>query len=161
VRWSLESLEGEALSSGRIPIQVDPQASTQVCELDFSDRITEDNLRKLVFVAELWQRDQLISRQTAYFAPIKHLSLTDPAIAVNLQSQDGELIIELVSRSLALLVEVSLAGADAVFSDNYFNLPPGRPTRISCPMPAGWTLSKAKREIRVRSIYDSYSRRAI
>ncbi len=161
VSWSLESLDGEALSSGRIPIQVAPQASTQVCKLDFSDRITEDNLRKLVFVAELWLGDQFISRQTAYFAPIKHLSLSDPEVSVSMQSQDGELIIELASRSLALLVEVSLAGADAVFSDNYFNLPSGRPTRISCLMPAGWTLSKAKREIRVRSIYDSYSRRAI
>jgi len=158
--WSLETLAGEGLIAGQVPVNVAPQASTQVCELDFSDRITEDNLHKLVFVAELWQGDQFISRQTAYFVPIKHLSLTDPAIAVNLQTQDAELIIELASHSLASLVEVSLAGADAVFSDNYLNLPPGRPTRISCPMPAGWTLSKAEREIRVCSIYDSYSHRA-
>ena len=37
-----------------------------------------------------------------------------------------KLIIELTSRSLALLVELSLTDADVVFSDNYFNLPAGR-----------------------------------
>jgi beta-mannosidase len=160
VSWSLESLDGEALTSGRTPVKVASQASTAVCELDFSDQITEDNQRKLVFVAELWQGDQFISRQTAYFAPIKHLSLSDPAISVRVQCQDEELIIELVSHSMAPLVEISLTGADVVFSDNYFNLPPGRPTRITCPMPAGWRLSRAEREIRVCSIYDSYSHRA-
>jgi beta-mannosidase len=67
------------------------------------------------------------------------------------------LIVEMVSHSLALLVEVSLNGADVVFSDNYFNLPPGRPIQISCPLPTGWTLSKVQKEIRICSVYDSYS----
>ncbi len=147
----------KVLTSGQAPVKVAPQASTLVCKLDFSDQITDDNLRKLVFIAELWQGDQFVTRQTAYFAPIKHLSLTDPAITVNMQSQDGELIVELTSHSLALLVEVSLNGADVVFSDNYFNLPAGRSIQISCPLPAGWTLSKAQKEICIRSVYDSYS----
>ena len=77
-----------------------------------------------------------------------------------MQSQNGELIVELISHSLALLVEVSLTGADVVFSDNYFNLPAGRSIQISSHLPAGWTLSKAQKEIRICSVYDSYSHRA-
>jgi beta-mannosidase len=160
VNWSLETLEGEVLTSGHAPVKVAPQASTLVCKLDFSNQITDDNLRKLIFIAELWQGDQFVTRQTAYFVPIKHLSLTDPAITVNLQSQKGELIVELISHSLALLVEVSLIGADVVFSDNYFNLPSGRSIQISSPLPVGWTLSRAQKEIRICSVYDSYSHRA-
>ena len=156
VKWSLETLVGEVLISGTAPVNAAPQASTLVCKLDFSNQIKDDNIRKLVFLAELWQADRFVTRQTAYFAPIKHLTLTDPAIALNLQSQNGELIIELTSQSLALLVEVSLAGADVVFSDNSFNLPAGRSIQISCPLPAGWTLSKAQEEIRICSVYDSY-----
>jgi beta-mannosidase len=76
---------------------------------------------------------------------------------VNLQSQNEEIIIELMSHSLALFVEVSLPGAEVIFSDNYFNLPSGRSTQISCPLPAGWTLSRAQKEIRIWSVYDSYS----
>ena len=160
VNWSLETLAGEVLTAGHAPVKVAPQAATLVCKLDFSNQITDDNLRKLIFIAELWQGDQFVTRQTAFFVPIKHLSLTDPAITVNLQSQNGELIAELISHSLALLVEVSLIGADVVFSDNYFNLPSGSSIQISGPLPAGWTLSRAQKEIRIFSVYDSYAHRA-
>jgi beta-mannosidase len=157
VKWSLETLEGEELTKGNALVEVAPQASTLVCKLDFSNQITYDNFRKLVFIAELWQGDRFITRQTAYFTPIKHLSLTDPAITVNLQSQNEEIIIELMSHSMALFVEVSLPGAEVIFSDNYFNLPSGRSTQISCHLPAGWTLSRAQKEIRIWSVYDSFT----
>jgi beta-mannosidase len=157
VNWSLETLAGEVLTSGHAPVKVGPGASTLVCKLDFSNQITYKNQRKLNFIAELWQGDQFVTRQLAYFVPIKHLSLTDPAITVNMQSQNGELIVELNSQSLALLVEVSLTGTDVVFSDNYFNLPAGRSIQISCPLPADWTLSRARKEIRIFSVFDSYS----
>jgi beta-mannosidase len=154
--WSLEDVSGTILSSGQAPVKAASQAATQVCRLDFSDLISDDNLRELVFIAELWQGDRLISRQTAAFTPTKHLSLADPAIQANLRTENDQLIVELTSQSLALLVEVSLAGADVVFSDNYFNLPAGRTTRISCPLPSGWSLPRAQNEIQIKSIYESY-----
>jgi beta-mannosidase len=157
VNWSLETLEGKELISGSAPVYAPPQASAMVEEQNFSEHITDANLRQLVFIAELWKDDQFVSRRTAYFVPIKHLSLTDPAISVNMKNHNGNLIIELASRSLALLVEVSLEGADVVFSDNYFNLPSGRSVQISCPLPDALTLSRAKEVIRVCSVYDSYS----
>jgi beta-mannosidase len=160
VKWSLETLEGEALTSGQAPVKVAPGTANLICKPDFSDQITDDNLRKLVFIAELWQGDQFVTHKTACFVPIKHLSLTDPVITVNLKIQNGELVVELISQSLALLVEVSLTGAEILFSDNYFNLPPGRSVQISCALPEGWTLSKARKEIRVGSVYDSYAHRA-
>jgi beta-mannosidase len=157
VRWSLETLDEEALTSGQVSFKVAPQAATQVCKLDFSDQISDDNIRRLVFIAELWQGDWFVARQTAGFVPIKHLSLTDPAMTVNLRDDRGQVIVELTTQSLALLVELSLTDSDVVFSDNYFNLPAGRTVRISCPLPSGWTLSQAQKEFRIRSVYDSYS----
>ena len=155
--WSLETLDGEVLTSGFVPVQVASQSANMICRLDFSKQITDANIRKLVFIAELWQGNQFVTRQTAFFVPIKHLLLNDPAITMNMDYQNGALTIELSSHSLAVLVEVYLTGADAVFSDNYFNLPAGRSTQISCELPAGWSLSKAKKEIRLASVYDSYS----
>jgi beta-mannosidase len=157
VRWSLETLTGEILTTGQAPVKAAPQAVTLVCKLDFSDRISDDNVRMLVFIAELWQDDRFVTRQLAGFAPIKHLSLVDPVVTVDLCSDRGQLIIDLTSCALALLVEVSLIGVDVIFSDNYFNLPPGRTARISCPLPAGWTLGRARKAFRLRSVYDSYS----
>jgi beta-mannosidase len=63
--------------------------------------------------------------------------------------------VTLTSQSLARLVEISLDGADVVFSDNYFDLPAGRPVSVSCPLPGGWTLAQARAALKIRSVYDS------
>ena len=110
-----------------------------------------------MFIAELWQGDKFISRQTANFAPIKHVSLSDPHVTANLHHEGDQLIIDLTSQSLALLVEVSLADTDVVFSDNYFNIPAGRTVQITCPLPAGWTLEQAEKALCLCSVYDSFS----
>jgi beta-mannosidase len=157
VRWSLETLAGKVLISGQEHARVGSQSATQVGQYDFSGRITDDNIRRLVFIADLWQGERFIARQIAGFAPFKHLSLENPEISVDLQREKGNLIFDLTSRSLALLVEISLAGVDVVFSDNYFNLAPGRAVQISCPVPAGWSLTQARKAFRIHSVYESYS----
>ncbi len=157
VDWSLESFDQQVLVAGSAPVKTAAQSSAQACALDFSKSITDDNIRRLVFIAELWQGNQLMARQTAFFAPIKHLELADPGLKVSIGANDGQLIVDVTAQSLALLVEACLPGSEAVFSDNYINMPAGRTSEICCPMPAGWTLERAKAEFRLRSVYDSYA----
>jgi beta-mannosidase len=157
LRWSLETLAGEVLASGEEAVQAAPQTATLISALDFSDKVSDVNLRELAFVAELYQAEQLVSRQTAVFAPTKHLSLNDPEISTQLSAEGEKLQIELTASSLARLVECTLEGADVVFSDNYFDLPAGRTITISVPLPAGWMLSQARAAFKVRSVYDSFA----
>jgi beta-mannosidase len=157
LRWSLETLDGSVLNSGHGPVQAAPQTATLISALDFANRVSEANIRELVFVAELNQGEQLISRQTAFFAPTKHLSLVDPKLSAQLSVEGENLQIELTSNSLARLVECTLEGADVVFSDNYFDLPAGRTVMISTPLPACWTLPQAQAAFKVRSVYDSFA----
>ena len=158
LRWSLETLDGKILSSGQEPVQAAPQAATLICELDFSDSVSDDNIRELVFIAELYQgwANHLTGRQP---------SLPRPSIfrwlirkyRVQLRIEQEQFRIELKSRSLARLVECSLEGADVVFSDNYFDLPAGRTVTVSAPLPDGWTLSQAQAAFKVRSVYDLFA----
>jgi beta-mannosidase len=157
VNWSLETFDGKTISRGSSPINATPQSATRVCQLDFTKQVNDDNLRKVVFVAELVQAEQLISRQVATFAPIKHLELQKPTIDVHMESHDGKLAFDLESNTLALLVELSLEGRDAVFSDNYVSLLAGRKVQITCPYPQGWNMEQVMQAFHIRSIYDSYS----
>ncbi|MEW5869927.1 MAG: glycoside hydrolase family 2 protein [Chloroflexota bacterium] len=159
LRWSLEMLDGQALDAGEEPVKAAPFDATPVRRLDFSSRLDDDLRRKLVFVAELWQDGHSLARQTAFFVPTKHLALAEPQISAQLRLEQGQVHIELASRSLARLVECTLEGADVVLSDNYFDLPAGRIVGISAPLPAGWTLSQAQAAFKVRSVYDSYEHR--
>jgi beta-mannosidase len=156
VHWALTTLDGKVLASGEKAAHVAPSGVTAVEALDFSPFLNDDTRRELVFVADLWQGDRRLAGQTAFFVPTKHLSLVDPQISTAVTLAEDLLVIELAARSLARLVEVSLTGADAVFSDNYFDLPAGRPMTISCPLPAGWTLAQAQAALQVRSVYDTY-----
>jgi beta-mannosidase len=157
VRWALTTLDGEILTSGEKVARVEPLGVTAVETLDFAEFLDEDTRRQLVFVAELWQGDRRLAGQTAFFAPTKHLSLVDPQISAGVTLKDGLLTIELSARSLARLVECSLAGADIVFSDNYFDLPARQVVRVTAPLPAGWDLAKARAALKVRSVYDTYA----
>ncbi len=157
LRWSLETLAGEVLAAGQEPVLAAPQAATLICKLDFSDRVSDDNMRELVFIAELCQGEEVLARQTAFFAPTKHLSLVKPQISAQLSLEGGQLYIELTAKSLARLVECALDGVDVVFSDNYFDLPAGRTITLTCSLPAGWRASQAEAALRIRSVYDSFA----
>jgi beta-mannosidase len=158
VRWALTTLDGKELASGEKAVVVAPQGVTAVEELDFSPFLNDGTRRELAFGAELWQGDRRLAAQTAFFVPTKHLSLVDPEIHADVTLHEGLLTIELSARSLARLVECSLTGADVVFSDNYFDLPAQKAIRVTAPLPAGWDLVTVQAALKVRSVYDTYSR---
>ncbi len=160
VHWSLEMLDGVVMEAGEQPVQAAPFEVTTVCRLDFSGHLDDDSRRGAVFVAELRQGGQVLSRQTAFFVPTKHLALAEPGIAAQMRVEGEQIFIELTSHSLARLVEVALEGAEVVFSDNYFDLPAKRTMVVSARLPAGWTLSRARAALKVRSVYDSYAHSA-
>jgi hypothetical protein len=77
----------------------------------------------------------VITRAVTAFAPNKHLKLADPNLSVQVEAQ-GELAeISVSAQSFARFVEVSVAGADIVFSDNYFDIPAGQTVKVTCPLP--------------------------
>ena len=157
VRWSLETVTGDVLTSGEETVKAAPLAVTQVRTLDFIDRVSDGNQRELIFVAELWQGDQRLALQVATFVPTKHLALIDPAIQIDPRVEGDQLIVDVTARALARLVELSLSGVDVIFSDNYFDLPADRTVTVSCPMPIGWTIDQVREALHVRSVYDSYT----
>jgi beta-mannosidase len=162
VHWALTTLDGKMLASGEKAVRVEPLGVTAVETLDFSGFLDDDIRRELVFVAELWQGDRRLAVQTAFFVPTKHLSLVDPQIRADVTLKEGLLTIELSACSLARLVECSLTGAPTeggvIFSDNYFDLPAQQVVRVSTPLPAGWDLATAQAALKIRSVYDTYSK---
>jgi beta-mannosidase len=157
VRWALETLEGEVLVERLEEVSAPPLASTQVCSLDFINRVDDENRRDVIFVADLWEGDERIATQVATFVPNKHLSLADPELSTMLVTQDDQLVCEVRATTLARFVELSLEGVDVVWSDNYFDVLAGRASAATCPLPEGWTLGRAREALRARSLWDSFA----
>jgi beta-mannosidase len=157
VRWSLETLEGDVLDSGQEEVLAPPLSTTRIRTLNFTESITDDNRRDMVFICELWHDSQRVTLDVTAFVPDKHLALASPELAVGVRLEADQLACAVTAQSLARFVELSLAGANVVFSDNFFDLPAGRTVTVTCPLPDGWTVEAARQALKVRSLYDSFA----
>jgi beta-mannosidase len=164
LRWSLETLDGTVVVDGQELVSAAPLASTEVCTLDFVNRLAgsvdaaeKPSPRESVFVCELWGGDMLVSRCVTGFVPPKHVALVEPGLEVEVGQQDDQLVAYVTASSLARFVELSLEGVDVVFSDNYFDVPAGRTVPVTCPLPEGWSVNRARDALRARSLYDSFA----
>ena len=157
MRWSLETLGGEVLESGAETVLAAPLSSIHIRTLNFANQISDDNCRNVIFVAELWQGSERVALKVGLCAPNKHLTLIEPALAVEVHQQSHQLVVDLTAQSLARFVELSLDGVDVVFSDNYFDVPAGRTLSVSCPLPKGWTVDQARAALKVYSLYHSFA----
>ena len=156
VRWRLEDVAGNVIISDEHRVTADPLADTPIQAFDFADKVNDSNKRKMVFVAELWKDDKKIETSVSYFAPIKHLELTDPKIKVGVSLKDNTLIFDVSAQSLAPFVELALNGVDVVLSDNYFDVPAGHVYKVTAQLPEGWSLAKVKKSIKTQSLINSY-----
>ena len=157
IRWSLETLEGDVLDSGQEEVLAPPLSTTRIRTLNFTESITDDNRRDMVFICELWHDSQRVTLDVTAFVPDKHLALASPELAVGVRLEADQLACAVTAQSLARFVELSLAGANVVFSDNFFDLPAGRTVTVTCPLPDGWTVEAARQALKVRSLYDSFA----
>lgn len=91
-----------------------------------------------------------------YFAPPKDMALVKAPIAVEVTPADGGLRVSLASPTLARHVRLAYDGDDGTFSDNYFDLLPGRPVEVGY-RPKGTVEAAAFRKgLEVVSILDAY-----
>lgn len=141
--------------SGREMVFAHPLATSRICVQDMVLRFKKHDRTRLALVCALWQGEQCISSQVLPLVPEKSLCLNQPGITMEVKQEGAHLAITCRARSLARFVELSLHGAQPLFSDNFFDLPPGRPVTVHCPLPDGWTLERARAALQVRSLADS------
>jgi beta-mannosidase len=154
VRWRLETLDGNCLSNGEQALRAQVLADTFVGSYDFSTLVSAENQRSVVFVAEMWQEGRLVAHSVTPFVANKHLELRNPGLEVNSQAEGQTLHVKVSARTLARFVELSIDEADAVFSDNYFDIPAGTRVTVSTPLPEHWTPEST---VQARSLYDSFA----
>ncbi|HEX9019049.1 MAG TPA: glycoside hydrolase family 2 protein [Anaerolineaceae bacterium] len=152
VHWSLETLDGDVIEGGDQPVTSAAQSSQCVLKQDFAHQNGKVDWKRVILVAELWQGAARQALQVTPFVPEKEMPLQNAGVKTEIQ-ETGELLQVRVSSShLARFVEISLAGANAQFSDNFFDLPAGRVVTVECELPYGWTVEQARAALKVRSL---------
>jgi beta-mannosidase len=95
--------------------------------------------------ASLAASGQVLAEDVMYFRPVKDLVLPRASLDPKVKTVGREFAIGLLSPVLVKNLYLSLDGADGVFSDNYFDLLPGK-SKVVRFKPAGHMTAKALKD---------------
>lgn len=152
LHWTLETLDGEVIEGGDQPVVSPPCSAGCLLKLDFESRRSSLDWRRTVLVVELWQGQRRHALKVVAFTAEKDMPVVDAGLQTSVQVADGRAQVQVTAKRLARFVEVSAAGADVIFSDNYFDLPAGRTETVAYALPEGWTEEQARDCVRVRAL---------
>ena len=133
--------------------RVDPESNKMLADLDFSEELQGDDIRRCVLVHELIVNGRPSGLGITPFVPSKHLELPPVRIKLEHKTDEDGRYIEVSSDATARFVWLAIPRHDAIFSDNGFDLPAGRRVIVRIEGDVSPTaLSRAK----AYSLKDSY-----
>ncbi len=135
-------------------ITVKPNSSEKVLEIGKADFPENLNPQNSLLVMELIDGKNILTDNICYFLPVKELMLIKPLINTIIENTDKGYIIKLETDYLAKNVYLSFEKNDGFFSDNYFDLIPGRKTGITFTPDA--KLLQINDKLKIMSIADIY-----
>jgi beta-mannosidase len=116
--------------------------------------IGREDKKNVFLVSKIKENDNIVAENTLYLLPVKDLDLPKTSIAklVNKTTKGYEVI--LYSDKLAKNICLSLENTDGFFSDNYFDLLPGK--RVVIELQTSTPIKDIEKEISVMSLIDSF-----
>lgn len=158
--WELATATCEVIAQGETKVSAGAFSTADCGTLDFADTLdTDEKKRNAVLFYDFTAGDKSVSSGSVLFVKSKHFSFADPQMKINISEESDRFVLTISAKAYARFVELAIAGADAVFSDNYFDIEAEQDKKVEVlksdlSMPL--TLSQMKEKIRLRSIYDTY-----
>jgi beta-mannosidase len=152
----LLDLSGAVLWEEKQPVEVAPLASRKLLGVAKA-KILEGRAPGAVFLeARLVVDGKEAAANTRFFAPPKDMALVKPQIAVDVAPAEGGFRVTLSSPTLARHVRLVYDADDGAFSDNYFDLLPGRPAAVVFRPKGTVDIEAFRKGLGVVSILDAY-----
>ena len=153
--WTVTDVQGKTISKGKEKTEI-KRGSRRVNVLNLAKDIKQYGVRNLMVWLELSVKGRIVSTNFVTFARPKHLELCQPDIKTDIGQAAGKVVITLTSKTPALWTWLELIDTDARFSDNFFHLRPEKPVKITITTPEPLTPAQIKKNLRVRSLIDTY-----
>lgn len=151
--YSLVDTSGSVLIRDETDVSVDGASSISVLRVDLTELISNrrDNT---VLTYTLSGRDGLSYSDTALFVSERELKLSAPGIKYDLTGACNDFTLTLTSSAYARAVEITFLDEDVILSDNYFDLTPTAPVRLSLTSSRPTAIESLWNKIKIRSLFD-------
>ncbi len=145
LHWTLYRTEGPVVRKGSKNIMITPDTSTLVETLDFEKEMLNPGARSLVLAGEIRRGRTVLARNTVLLTAPRFLNLSKRPIQVTKKTKaDGSVSVTVSSAVYHHRVELSVPGAKAWWSDNFFDLLPGKPRTVELRHASASALAKLK-----------------
>ena len=106
---------------------------------------------------KLLVNEKVVSSHDYFFAPFKELTFSKPTITPEVTRIRGGFSVKLTTDKFAKAVYLSVADHDGFFSDNFFNLAPGREMTVEFRSREPLTADQFKERLVIRSVFDAFN----
>jgi beta-mannosidase len=158
--WHLMDPFSEIIQSSELSVSVDSLSSQEIIDLDFSTVLnSKQKLQQYYLQYDLMIDGNLVSSGTVLFVKPKHYNFMDPKIGTQISETEDLFVIEVQSQAFAKFVKLDLTTADALWSDNIFDLSASRPKTVTVQknsLSEKLTLSEFREQLTVISLFNTY-----
>ena len=156
IKVSLMSLDGATLKSFVRDVEVAPLMSRSYFDLRVAELLEGTDPENVVVYCELLVNDKTLSSHDYFFAPFKELKFSKPTITSDVVRTGNGFSIKISSDKFAKAVYLAVPEHDGFFSDNYFNLAPGREMTVEFHSRVPLSLEQFKQRLQIRSVFDAF-----
>jgi beta-mannosidase len=156
LEWSLETLNGDVLRHESLTVALRYGESVRHAQLDFTAELAKHPRSGLFLRAALHPAHGQPTERTGLFTAPKFLDLPRVPIDTELSEANGFFELTLCAPALRIAVQIDFGSQEFVANDNYFDLYPNRPRTVRIRFSQPVSVEKARRELNVYSLTDSY-----
>lgn len=156
IMLTIMDLDGKPLKVKEFDAKIDPLAGKVYFSQPSREFLGGADERNVFLFAELKIDGRTVSTNEYFFKPFKEMNPVRPNIAATVTPSGDGFRISLSADKLARSVYLS-GFEDGFFSDNYFNLIPGRAVDVEYRPKKAMGLDDFRRRLRVRSLIDAFN----
>ena len=148
--------DGQVLKSFDREVTIAPLASHSYFDVTLTDLLEGRDAKNSYVYCELLVGGKVASSHDYFFAPFKELRLPKPSIIFAVAPTRGGFRVTINSDKFAKAVYLSVDDHDGSFSDNYFDLIPGKPVAVEYHGRAPFPLRDFRERLTIRSMVDAF-----
>jgi beta-mannosidase len=152
----LMDFDGKVIWEYTSPVDIPANSSKNYFDTDkheFRNKYHKQ-LSNLVFTAELLENGKVLSKNSFFFEPFKKLKIEQPTVKHSITKTESGFNITLQTDKLAKNIYLQIGDEKGFFSDNYFDLLPGKEGTIN--LKTKITEDKLKEVFTIRTLDDAF-----
>jgi beta-mannosidase len=161
LEWELCDFYGNKINSGMQKVTAGPITTTKCLILPYDKILKKRSKTEVALMVKfVSQDDKILDEKSWLLVPDKHAKLPPTLIQfedVKIENQEGlgtVATVTVTSKIYARYVFMEVKGITSPWSDNFFDIPPGRSTTVSVQLPEDIDLAILLHRLKARSLAD-------